>query len=185
MTEACGQIASNLFPPTLRKPGSVGTATGVEVLVLDPRGKELPADSEGEICIRGPSVMSGYLDNEAANGVSFTSDNFFRTGDYGRCDRDGYLFLTGRIREVINKGGEKISPAELDDVILQHAAVAEAAAFAMDDDMYGQDVGVAVRVVEGHVIDAVGLRRWIRGRVAAYKVPNQVCKCFCCRWMML
>ncbi|CAD6568031.1 MAG: hypothetical protein ASARMPRED_001389 [Alectoria sarmentosa] len=174
LTEACGQITSNLLPPVLRKPGSVGTATGVAVLILDPQGRPLPPDTEGEICIRGPNVTSGYLDNETANAASFTSDRFFRTGDYGRCDGDGYLFLTGRIKEVINKGGEKISPAELDDVIVQHPAVVEAATFAMEDEMYGQDVAVAVRIFDGEKIDAVGLRRWIRGRVAAFKVPKKI-----------
>ena len=174
LTEACGQITSNLLPPVLRKPDSVGTATGVEVLILDPLGRPLPPDTEGEICIRGPNVTSGYLDNETQNAASFTSDHFFRTGDNGRCDGDGYIFLTGRIKEVINKGGEKISPAELDDVIVHHPAVAEAATFAMEDEMYGQDVAVAVMVVQGEKIDAVGLRRWIRGRVAAFKVPKNV-----------
>lgn len=179
MTEACGQITSNPLPPTaLGKPGSVGTATGVEIQILDPQGKLLPADTEGEICIRGPSVTGGYLNNEIANAKWFTSDDFFRTGDYGRCDGDGFLFLTGRIEEVINKGGEKISPAELDGVVLRHPAVVEAAAFAVVDGLYGQDVAVAVRVGEGESIDGVGLRRWVRGRVAGFKVPTKVCGVF-------
>ena len=174
MTEACGQITSNLLPPALNKRGSVGTATGVDILVLDPQGKSLPADTEGEICICGPSVTNGYLNNEIANAASFIPNHFFRTGDYGRLDRDGYLFLTGRIKESINKGGEKVSPAELDDVIAEHPAVMEAATFAVEDEIYGQDVGVAVRVVEGAKVDAVGLKRWTRGRVASFKVPKKV-----------
>lgn len=174
MTEACGQTTSNLLPPALGKSGSVGTATGVDVLILGPQDKRLPADSEGEICIRGPSVTSGFLDNKAANAASFTSDKFLRTGDYGRCSGDGHLFLTGRIKEIINKGGEKIGPAELDDVIVQHPAVGDAAAFALDDELYGQDVDVAIRVVEGESMRAVALRRWIRASVAAYKVPNRM-----------
>lgn len=178
MTESCGQITSNLLPPARRKPGSVGTATGVQVLILDPQGRPLPPDTEGEICIRGPSVMDEYLDIEAANTASFAPDNFFRTGDHGRCDEDGYLFLTGRIKEVINKGGEKISPAELDAVLVRHPAVAEAATFALRDEVYGQDVAVAVRVAEGKELDGVGLRRWVRGRVAAFKVPKEVRRAF-------
>ena len=174
MTEACGQITSNFLPPALNKPGSVGTDTGVEILVLDPQGKSLPADTEGEICIRGPSVTNGYLNNEIANAASFTPNHFFRTGDYGRLDRDGYLFLTARIKEFINKGGEKVSPTELDDMITGHPAVMEAATFAVEDEIYGQDIGVAVRIVEGGKVDAVGLRRWIRGKVAAFKVPTKV-----------
>ena len=174
MTEACGQITSNLLPPALNKSGSVGTATGVDILVLDRQGKSLPADTEGEICIRGPSVMSGYWNNEVANAASFTPDHFFRTGDYGRLDRDGYLFLTGRIKEFINKGGEKISPAELDGVIAGHPAVMETASFGVEDEIYGQDVGVAVRLVEGARVDTVGLKRWIRERVASFKVPTKV-----------
>ena len=174
MTEACGQITSNLLPPALNKSGSVGTATGVDILVLDPQGKSLPADTYGEICIRGPSVTGGYLNNEVANAASFTPDHFFRTGDYGRLDRDGYLFLNGRINEFINKGGGKISPAELDDVIARHPAVMEAATFAVEDNIYGQNVGVAVRLVEGARIDVVGLKRWIRESVAFFKVPAKV-----------
>ena len=174
MTEACGQITSNLLPPAIKKPGSVGTATGIEVLVLDPQGKPVPADTEGEICIRGHSVTNGYLNNEIANAASFTPNHFFRTGDYGHFDRDGFLFLTGRIKEFINKGGEKVSPAELDDVVTGHPSVIEAATFAVEDEIYGQDVGVAVRIVEGGKVDTVGLRRWISGRVAAFKVPTKV-----------
>ena len=178
MTEACGQITSKFLPPALNKPGSVGTATGVDILVLDPQDKSLPANIEGEICIRGPSVTDGYLNNEVANTASFTPDHFFRTGDYGRVDRDGYLFLTGRIKEFINKGGEKVSPAELDDVIAGHPAVMEAATFAVEDKIYGQDVGIAVRLVKGARVDAVGLERWIRERVASFKVPTKVKRLF-------
>ena len=178
MTEACGQITSNLLPPALNKPGSVGRATGVDILVLDSQGKSLPANTEGEICIHGPSVTDGYLNNEVANAASFTPDHFFRTGDYGRVDKDGYLFLTGRIKEFISKGGEKVSPAELDDVIAGHPAVMEAATFAVEDEIYGQDVGIAVRLVKGARVDAVGLKRWIRERVASFKVPKKVREVF-------
>lgn len=174
MTEACGQITSDLLPPAHKKPGSIGMATGVEVLVLDEQSRPVPPGTEGEICVRGPSITSGYLDNEAANAESFTTDRFFRTGDYGRCDEDGHLFLSGRLKELINQGGEKISLAELDTVMTQHPAVHEAATFAVKDVMYGQNLSVAVRVVKGDMVDAVGLRKWIRERVAPYKVPEKV-----------
>ncbi len=174
MTEACGQIASNALPPAARKARTVGRATGVEVVILDASGRRVPLDTEGEICIRGPSVMSGYLDDEAANAAAFTSDGFFRTGDFGRWDGDGLLVLGGRGKEVINKGGEKIGPAELDDEVGGHPAVVEAAAFGIPDEMYGEDVGVAVVLRRGGDVDGVGLRRWLRGRVAGFRVPKKV-----------
>ncbi len=174
MTEACGQIASNAPQLAARKARTVGRATGVEVVILDASGQRLTPDTEGEICIRGPSIMNGYLDDEAANAAAFTADGFFRTGDFGRCDGDGFLLLGGRVKEVINKGGEKISPAELDDAVGGHPAVAEAAAFGIPDEMYGEDVGVAVILRRGGHVDGVGLRRWLRGRVAAFKVPKKV-----------
>ncbi|KAK3057262.1 hypothetical protein LTS18_011564, partial [Coniosporium uncinatum] len=122
----------------------------------------------------------GYLNNEEANRSSITKDGFFRTGDQGKLDEEGYLTLTGRLKEMINKGGEKISPVELDNVIAQHEAVAEAVTFAMDDETYGQDVGCAVKLTEGYEgLDARELKKWIGEKVAAHKVPKKV-RCFFC-----
>lgn len=124
--------------------------------------------------MRGENIMKGYLNDPDANARVFTKDGFFRTGDFGYLDANKYLFITARIREFINKGGEKISPVELDNVVTQHAAVAEAATFAVPDDIYGQDVGMAVTLRQGEEVGRSKLKRWIRDRVSAHKVPAKL-----------
>ena len=140
MTEAAHQMTSNPLPPAKRMPGTVGLGQGVEIRILDLEGNEMAQGSEGEICIRGENVTKGYLHNPSANESSFTKGGFFRTGDQGKKDEDGYVIITGRIKELINKGGEKISPIELDNILAQHPAISEAVSFALEDEMYGQDV---------------------------------------------
>ena len=174
MTEAAHQMTSNPLPPAQRKPGSVGLGQGVEVKILDDAGDEVPQGKEAEICIRGENVTKGYLNNPTANATSFTKGGFFRTGDQGKQDEDGYVIITGRIKELINKGGEKISPIELDNVIAQHPAVSEAVSFALEDEMYGQDVGLSVVVKEGQKLSAGELKTWMADRVAKFKLPKQV-----------
>jgi acyl-CoA synthetase (AMP-forming)/AMP-acid ligase II len=174
MTEAAHQMTSNPLPPGKRMPGSVGIGQGVEVKILDEAGKEVPLGKEAEICIKGENVTKGYLNNPSANASSFTKDGFFRTGDQGKQDADGYVIITGRIKELINKGGEKISPIELDNVIAQHPAVSEAVSFALEDEMYGQDVGLAVVVKEGQKLSAGELKAWMTERVAKFKLPKKV-----------
>jgi len=174
MTEAAHQMTSNPLPPAKRQPGSVGIGQGVEVKILDQNGKEVPQGSEAEICIRGENVTKGYLNNPEANKTSFTKEGFFRTGDQGKQDKDGYVFITGRIKELINKGGEKISPIELDNVVAQNPAVAEAVSFAMADEMYGQDVGLAVVLKDEKKMTADELRKWMAERVAKFKLPKKV-----------
>ena len=180
MTEASHLMTSNPLPPAKRLPDCVGPAAdGVEVAILDTNGDPVPQGHEGEICIRGINVTAGYLRNPTSNESSFTRSGFFRTGDQGKLDEDGYLTLTGRIKELINKGGEKVSPVELDNVITQHEAVGEVVCFAIEDDMYGQDVGCAVRLVEDEegkkaTVKALALKKWVGERVAAYKVPKKV-----------
>ncbi|QSZ31647.1 hypothetical protein DSL72_001214 [Monilinia vaccinii-corymbosi] len=174
MTEASHQMTSNPLPPAKRQPGSVGIGQGVEVRILDSEGKEIPIGSEGEISIRGENVTKGYLNNEKANKESFTQDGFFRTGDQGKMDKDGYVFITGRIKELINKGGEKISPIELDNVLARHPAISEAVSFAIPDEMYGQDVGVAIVLKPDQKLTASDLKKWITDKVAKFKVPKQV-----------
>lgn len=175
MTEASHQITSNPLPPASHLPGSVGVPQGdVEIQIVGAEGGEVAYGDEGEVCIRSPSVMTGYLANPEANATAFTGDGFFRTGDYGKRDGNGYLFLTGRIKEFINKGGEKISPVELDNVITGHHAVADAVTFAIDDEMYGQDVGVAVIVKDGETMSAKDLQKWMREKVAPHKIPKKV-----------
>lgn len=175
MTEAAHQMCSNELPSKgKRKPGSVGVGQGVEVKILDQEGKEVPQGNEAEICIRGVNVTAGYLNNEKANKESFTTEGFFRTGDQGKKDTDGYVYITGRIKELINKGGEKISPIELDNVCAQNPKVSEAVSFAIADDMYGQDVGFAVVLKDGQKMDAAELKQWLSERVAKFKLPKKV-----------
>jgi acyl-CoA synthetase (AMP-forming)/AMP-acid ligase II len=174
MTEAAHQMTSNLLPPGERKPGSVGLGQGVEVKILDDEGNEVTQGKEGEICVRGVNVTKGYMNNAEANKSSFTTDGFFRTGDQGKKDADGYVIITGRIKELINKGGEKISPIELDNVLTQHPAVSEAVSFAIDDEMYGQDIGVAIVLKQSQKLRASELKAWVKERVAKFKVPKKV-----------
>lgn len=174
MTEAAHQMTSNPLPPGQRKPGSVGLGQGVEVKILNDAGEEVPQGKEAEICIRGENVTKGYLNNPSANASSFTKDGFFRTGDQGLQDAEGYVIITGRIKELINKGGEKISPIELDNVIAQHPAVSEAVSFAIEDEMYGQDVGLAIVVKEGQALNAGELKTWLTDRVAKFKLPKKI-----------
>lgn len=174
MTEAAHQMTSNPLPPAKRYPGSVGIGQGVEVKILYQNGKEAPQGSEAEICIRGENVTRGYLNNPEANKTSFTQEGFFRTGDQGKQDEDGYVIITGRIKELINKGGEKISPIELDNVVAHNPSVGEAVSFAIPDEMYGQDVGLAVVLKEGKKMSEDELRSWVATKVAKFKVPKRV-----------
>lgn len=174
MTEAAHQMTSNPLPPGKRIPGSVGVGQGVEIKILDEAGNEVPQGKEAEICIRGENVTKGYLNNPAANASSFHKNGFFRTGDQGKKDPDGYVIITSRIKELINKGGEKISPIELDNVIAQNPAVSEAVSFALEDEIYGQDVGVAVVVKAGQKLNVEELKAWLAERVAKFKLPKKV-----------
>lgn len=174
MTEAAHQMTSNPLPPAQRKPGSVGLGQGVEVKILDQDGKEVAQGKEAEICIRGENVTAGYLNNPEANKSSFTAEGFFRTGDQGKKDEDGYVIITGRIKELINKGGEKISPIELDNTLMQNPKVSEAVSFAIPDDMYGQEVAVAVVLKEGQKLGSEELKSWMAERVAKFKLPKKV-----------
>jgi len=162
MTEASHQVASNPLPPGNRKPGTVGTSgAGVEVGVIDDAGRHLPPAATGEVIVRGPNVMRGYRNNPEANAASFI-DGFFRTGDLGMLDSDGYLTLVGRIKELINRGGEKISPSEIESVLLEHPAVSEAVVFGVPDAKYGEEVAAAVETRGG--CDATALQKFCRER---------------------
>ena len=176
MTEAAHQMTSNPLPPGKRQPGSVGIGQGVEIRILDQEGKEVAQGKEGEISIRGENVTAGYITNPEANKSSFTKDGFFRTGDQGKKDADGYVIITGRIKELINKGGENISPIELDNVVAQHPSVGEAVSFAIPDEMYGQEVGIAVVLKDGASLKADELKQWMSTRVAKFKMPKKVSK---------
>jgi acyl-CoA synthetase (AMP-forming)/AMP-acid ligase II len=171
MTEAAHQMTSNPLPPDPRKPGSVGPGTGVRIGILSGDGTELPAGQVGEVVIAGPNVIDGYEDNPAANAESFVG-GWFRTGDQGVIDDDGYLRLTGRIKELINRGGEKIAPREIDDVLLSHPAVTEAVAFGVAHPVWGEEVAAAV-VLSEPVAEAE-LQAWCKDRLAAFKCPGRL-----------
>lgn len=176
MTEAAHQMTSNPLPHKgKRQPGSVGVGQGVEIKILNEQGEEVAQGKEAEICIKGENVTKGYLNNPSANATAFHKNGFFRTGDQGKKDPDGYVIITGRIKELINKGGEKISPIELDNVISQHPAVSEAVSFAIEDEMYGQDIGVAVVPKEGQSVTPEDIRKYMVEKVAKFKVPKKVC----------
>jgi acyl-CoA synthetase (AMP-forming)/AMP-acid ligase II len=169
MTEASHQISSNPLPPAPRLPGSVGIPTGTEILILDRAGRRLPLGEEGEVAVRGPGITPGYLNNPAANEESFF-DGWFKTGDLGRLNDDGYLILTGRLKEMIIRGGENISPYEIESVLLSHPAVSEAACFAVPDDKYGEEVAAVVVLCDD--VDLPELRAFCRDHLAAFKVPK-------------
>jgi oxalate---CoA ligase len=173
MTEASHQMTCNPLPPKAVKRGSVGVATGIEVAVLDAQNNVLPAGERGEISIRGATVVDGYENNPTANASAFTA-GWFRTGDEGLLDEDGYLFLTGRLKEQINRGGEKISPVEIDEVLLRHPAVAEAVTFAVPHVTLGEDVGAAVVLTEGKTATERELRAYLSEQLALFKVPRQI-----------
>ena len=173
MTEAAHQMASNPLPPLKRFAGSVGIAAGPEVAIMDEEGSLLPPGGLGEIVIRGRNVTKGYESNPDANAKAFTN-GWFRTGDQGTLDEGGYLRLTGRLKELINRGGEKISPLEVDTVIMDHPAVAQVVTFAVPHDMLGEDIAAAVVLREGAVCDERELRNFVGSRVADFKVPRKI-----------
>jgi acyl-CoA synthetase (AMP-forming)/AMP-acid ligase II/acyl carrier protein len=174
MTEATHQMASNPLPPRARKFGSVGLPTGTtRISILDDQGNLMPTNSLGEIGIRGENVISGYENNPAANTSSFTA-GWLRTGDRGYLDEDGYLFIQGRLKEIFNRGGEKLSPREIDDVLLQHPAVSQAVAFAVPHPTLGEDVAAAVVLRPGSSLTATQLRQFAGQKLSEFKIPRQV-----------
>ena len=173
MTEAAHQMASNPLPPGHRVPGAVGPAAGPEVTVLDAGGNELERGEVGEVAIRGENVFSGYESNPAANEASFV-EGWFRTGDEGWLDDDGYLHLRGRLKELINRGGEKISPLEVDSVLLEHPGVASAVTFAVPDARVGEEVAAAVVRAPGSSVTERELQDFTVRKLAPFKVPRRV-----------
>jgi acyl-CoA synthetase (AMP-forming)/AMP-acid ligase II len=171
MTEAAHQMASNLPPPGRRKPGTVGVGTGVRISLMDGAGRHLETGQAGEVVIQGPNVTRGYENNPEANASSFT-DGWFRTGDQGLIDPDGHLRLVGRIKELINRGGEKIAPLEIDEVLLAHPAVLEAVSFGVPHATWGEEV--AAVVVLSAAASEADLLRHCRDRIADFKCPKRI-----------
>jgi acyl-CoA synthetase (AMP-forming)/AMP-acid ligase II len=173
MTEAAHQITSNPLPPAARLAGSVGRAAGPEIAVMDENRRVGLIGVAGEIVIRGANVMRGYEQNPQANAEAFV-DRWFRTGDQGVISADGYLKITGRLKEFINRGGEKISPREVDEVCLDHPAIEQVVTFAIPHAMLGEEVGVAVVLRDGHTLTDQELRRFVSDHLADFKVPRRI-----------
>ncbi|CCV10740.1 conserved hypothetical protein [Mesorhizobium sp. STM 4661] len=172
MTEAAPQIASNRLPPFRRKPGSVGTAAGPEVAIMDEAGRVLPPDGHGEVVVRGPNIMHGYDGDPAVNEAAF-SGGWLRTGDLGHLDTDGYLFVTGRLKDVINRGGEKISPQLVEQVLLEHPAILQAVVFATPHPVLGENIAAAVVLKSAEKRDQQ-IRSFAAKRLARFQVPQRI-----------
>ncbi|KAI4347554.1 hypothetical protein L6164_008359 [Bauhinia variegata] len=174
MTEASHLMLSNPLPEAgPHKPGSVGKPVGQEMAILDEKGEVQKAEVQGEVCIRGPNVTKGYKNNPEANKAAFQF-GWFHTGDLGFLDSDGYLHLVGRIKELINRGGEKISPIEVDAVLLSHSDIAQAVAFGVPDEKYGEEINCAIIPREGSNIDEAEVLRFCKKNLATFKVPKKV-----------
>jgi len=174
MTEAAHQMTCNQLPPGQRKPGTVGCAAGPEVAIMDESGPALlEAGATGEVVIRGDNVTAGYENNPTANAECFVN-GWFRTGDQGVMDDDGYLTITGRLKEIINRGGEKISPREVDDVLMDHSAVQQCVTFAMPHNSLGEEVAAAVVLRDGAAADEKDIRSFAGERLATFKVPRKI-----------
>jgi acyl-CoA synthetase (AMP-forming)/AMP-acid ligase II len=171
MTEASHQMSSNPLPPAARKPGSVGKGTGVKISIMNAEGKHLPTGTAGEVVIQGPNVIEGYENNPEANASSFT-DGWFRTGDQGILDSEGYLQLVARIKELINRGGEKISPREIDELLITHPAISEAVCFGVPHQTWGEEVAAAFVLKE--TATEAELLSFCKERLAEFKRPKKI-----------
>jgi oxalate---CoA ligase len=173
MTEATHQMACNPLPPAARKPGTVGIAAGPEVAIMSNDGAVLESGETGEIVIRGDNVTAGYENNDAANAEAFTN-GWFRTGDQGVMDDEGYVSITGRLKEIINRGGEKISPREVDEVLMDHPAVGQVVTFAVPHAKLGEEVAAVVVLREGEAAEEREIRDFAATRLADFKVPRTI-----------
>jgi len=173
MTEATHQMCSNPLPPALRKPGTVGQAAGPEVAIMSEDGVLLARGETGEIVIRGPNVTAAYESNPKANAEAF-HNGWFRTGDQGVMDAEGYVSITGRLKEIINRGGEKISPREVDEILMDHPAVAQVVCFGMPHPKLGEEVAAVVVLREGQQASERELQEFVAQRAADFKVPKKV-----------
>lgn len=174
LTETAAQILSNPLPPGLRKIGSPGTAYGNEVAILSAVLAPVAPNTEGEIAVRGPNVMLGYYKNSDATTAALTSDGWLRTGDLGKMDADGYVFVTGRLKELIIKGGENIAPREVDEALYAHPDVVEAAAFARPCPRYGERVEAAVTLRDGARVSSSELLELCERKLGKFKCPDVV-----------
>ena len=173
MTEATHQMTSNPLPPKKQKPGFVGIPAGPEVCIMDEKDKILNQGEIGEICIKGDNVTLGYDNNPEANKSSFTN-GWFRTGDQGYFDQNGYLKISGRLKEIINKGGEKISPLEVDNILMDHPLIEQAVCFGYEDKMLGEDIAAAIIVKEGKNCSETDVKTYAQEKLAKFKIPKKI-----------
>jgi acyl-CoA synthetase (AMP-forming)/AMP-acid ligase II/acyl carrier protein len=173
MTEASHQITTNPLPPLQRKPGSVGVGRGTHVAIMNQAGEILPRRENGEIVISGANVMAGYENNDEANEKAFQGQ-WLRTGDMGCMDDDGYIFIDGRLKEIINRGGEKISPREVEEAFLAHPSVQECVVFSVPNSFLGEEVGAALVLKKDSLAAGSELRHFITQRLAYFKVPRHM-----------
>jgi acyl-CoA synthetase (AMP-forming)/AMP-acid ligase II len=173
MTEAAHQMCSNPLPPAERRPGSVGLAAGPEVAIMDDDGKLIGTDRIGEVVIRGDNVTPGYENNPEANSKAFTT-GWFRTGDQGSLSADGYLTLTGRLKEIINRGGEKISPLKIDEALMDHSAIQQVVTFAMPHEMLGEAVAAVVVLKEGMEATEDEIKKFLMKKLSKFEVPEKI-----------
>ena len=174
LTETAAQILSNPLPPGTRKIGSPGIAFGNEICIGDADQREVSCDTEGEVLVRGRNVMQYYLKNEKATAEAITHNGWLRTGDLGRMDEDGYVYITGRLKELIIKGGENIAPREIDEALYSHSEVVEAAAFACKCTQYGERVEAAVMVSAGSGVTESDLVDLCKNKLGAFKAPDRI-----------
>lgn len=173
LTETAGTVSTNPMPPAVRKPGSIGLAVGNAISVFDEQGQECAINVVGELVVRGDNVLNHYYKNQEATDGAFHGD-WFRTGDLGRKDEEGYLFLTGRLKELIIRGGENIAPREIDDILYQHEAILEAAAVGVDDENYGQEVVACVVLRDGYTCTEQELKAFCSDAIGAVKTPKAI-----------
>ena len=173
MTEATHQMTSNPLPPKQQKAGFVGLPAGPEVCIMNENGDVLKQGEEGEVCIKGENVTLGYDNNEEANKTSFTN-GWFRTGDQGYFDKDGYLKISGRLKEIINKGGEKISPLEVDNVLMDHPFIDQAVCFGYDDKMLGENIASAIIIKSGETCSENDVLEYAQEKLAKFKIPKKI-----------
>ena len=173
MTEATHQMTSNPLPPKKQKPGFVGIPAGPEVCIMDEKDKILDQGETGEVCIKGDNVTLGYDNNPEANKNSFTN-GWFRTGDQGYFDQNSYLKISGRLKEIINKGGEKISPLEVDNVLMDHPLIEQAVCFGYEDKMLGEDIAAAIIVKEGKNCSETDVKTYAQEKLAKFKIPKKI-----------
>ena len=173
MTEATHQMTSNPLPPAIQKPGLVGMPAGPEICIMNDKNKKLPQGEIGEICIKGDNVTNGYENNPEANKQSFIND-WFRTGDEGFFDKDGYLKISGRLKEIINKGGEKISPLEVDNILMDFPPIDQALCFGYKDKMLGEDIAVAIKLKENKSCTEDDIKSYANEKLAKFKIPKKI-----------